>query len=120
MGMPGFNARDGTSVEISQSAAQPELDPEPPSEKIGTDAETGAQTGAETGAGDIPAERVNPDDGGAKPKKSLAFKLAFIGLAASLFVFQLDATALGIALPVSNTTSPSAVAQSKTKTPGRL
>jgi hypothetical protein len=36
-----------------------------------------------------------------KPKKSLAFKLAFIGLAATLFVFQMDATALGIALPVS-------------------
>lgn len=34
-------------------------------------------------------------------KKSLAFKLAFIGLAATLFVFQMDATALGIALPVS-------------------
>ncbi|KAF4969486.1 hypothetical protein FSARC_3272 [Fusarium sarcochroum] len=34
-----------------------------------------------------------------KQKKSLAFKLAFIGLAATLFVFQVDATALGIALP---------------------
>ncbi|EPE24250.1 MFS general substrate transporter [Glarea lozoyensis ATCC 20868] len=32
-------------------------------------------------------------------KKSLAFKLAFIGLAATGFVFQVDATALGIALP---------------------
>jgi hypothetical protein len=37
-----------------------------------------------------------------KQKKSLAFKLSFIGLAAILFVFQIDATALGIALPVSN------------------
>lgn len=36
-----------------------------------------------------------------KQKKSLAFKLAFTGLAATLFVFQMDATALGIALPVS-------------------
>jgi hypothetical protein len=35
-----------------------------------------------------------------KQKKSLAFKLAFIGLSATLFVFQVDATALGIALPV--------------------
>lgn len=34
------------------------------------------------------------------PKKSLAFKLAFVGLASSRFVFHLDATALGIALPV--------------------
>ncbi|KAJ5415184.1 Major facilitator superfamily domain general substrate transporter [Penicillium sp. CMV-2018d] len=33
------------------------------------------------------------------PKKSLSFKLAFAGLAASLFVFQVDATCLGIALP---------------------
>lgn len=41
--------------------------------------------------------------GGTEPKikKSLSFKLAFIGIAASLFVFQLDATCLGIALPVS-------------------
>ncbi|KAH7463400.1 hypothetical protein FOMA001_g18076 [Fusarium oxysporum f. sp. matthiolae] len=44
---------------------------------------------------------VSQDNGGSqpKPKKSLAFKLAFIGLAATLFVFQVDATALGIALP---------------------
>lgn len=35
------------------------------------------------------------------PKKSWAFKLAFIGLASTAFVFQMDATALGIALPVS-------------------
>lgn len=34
-------------------------------------------------------------------KKSSSFKLAFVGIAASLFVFQLDATCLGIALPVS-------------------
>jgi hypothetical protein len=34
-------------------------------------------------------------------KKSRSFKLAFTGIAASLFVFQLDATCLGIALPVS-------------------
>ncbi|KAJ5718050.1 MFS transporter [Penicillium malachiteum] len=33
------------------------------------------------------------------PKKPLSFHLAFIGLAASLFVFQMDATCLGIALP---------------------
>ncbi|TGO39832.1 hypothetical protein BHYA_0047g00360 [Botrytis hyacinthi] len=34
-----------------------------------------------------------------RPKKSLSFKLAFIGLASSMFVFQMDATSLGIALP---------------------
>ncbi|KAG5926954.1 hypothetical protein E4U42_002773 [Claviceps africana] len=32
-------------------------------------------------------------------KKSLAFKLAFVGLALPLFVFQIDATCLSIALP---------------------
>ncbi|KAF5867507.1 putative mfs multidrug transporter protein [Botrytis fragariae] len=35
-----------------------------------------------------------------KPKKLLSFKLAFTGLAASMFVFQIDATSLGIALPI--------------------
>ena len=47
---------------------------------------------------------VSPIDESSQPKqkKSLAFKLSFIGLAAILFVFQIDATALGIALPVSN------------------
>jgi hypothetical protein len=50
------------------------------------------------------APEENPEDEGSQPKqkKSLAFKLSFIGLAAVLFVFQIDATALGIALPVSN------------------
>ncbi|CAG7558287.1 unnamed protein product [Fusarium equiseti] len=44
---------------------------------------------------------VPPNDESSQPKqkKSLAFKLSFIGLAAILFVFQIDATALGIALP---------------------
>lgn len=32
--------------------------------------------------------------------KSFRFKLAFIGLALINFVFQFDATALGVALPV--------------------
>jgi len=47
---------------------------------------------------------VPPNDESSQPKrkKSLAFKLSFVGLAAILFVFQIDATALGIALPVSN------------------
>ena len=38
-----------------------------------------------------------------RTKKPLSFKLAFIGLASAVFVFQIDATALGIALPVSFT-----------------
>lgn len=57
-------------------------------------------------AEDLPLEHTTSQRGisndNALPKgKSLSFKLAFIGLAASLFVFQLDATCLGIALPVS-------------------
>jgi ABC-type uncharacterized transport system permease subunit len=44
-----------------------------------------------------------------KQKKSLAFKLAFVGLAATLFVFQMDATALGIALPVSGSQEPTSI-----------
>ncbi|KAF4332783.1 major facilitator superfamily transporter [Fusarium beomiforme] len=46
-------------------------------------------------------EEASPvgEDSQPKQKKSLAFKLSFIGLAATLFVFQVDATALGIALP---------------------
>ncbi|EED12296.1 MFS transporter, putative [Talaromyces stipitatus ATCC 10500] len=50
---------------------------------------------------ELPAseEQVNADTSGRAPKKSWSFKFAFIGLAATLFVFQLDATCLGIALP---------------------
>lgn len=48
-------------------------------------------------------EQLDVDSINPKAKKSLSFKLAFIGLAASLFVFQVDATCLGIALPVSDT-----------------
>lgn len=36
-----------------------------------------------------------------KPKKPRAFYLAFTGIAVTVFLFHLDATALGIALPVS-------------------
>lgn len=51
-----------------------------------------------------PAEQNEQDDAESTTKKpkSLSFKLAFTGLAASLFVFQLDATCLSIALPVSH------------------
>lgn len=76
----------GAGVEISAPAGPGQSDPEPISEK------TEIEKGEENTANDVEAS----------PKKSLAFKLAFVGLASSLFVFQLDATALGIALPVSN------------------
>lgn len=85
-----------TSAEMAKSGVREEPDVQPKSEKTGN-----AQTDTATGGADIPAERNDLVDVDPKPK-SLAFKLAFIGLAASVFVFQLDATALGIALPVSN------------------
>ncbi|RAO72274.1 uncharacterized protein BHQ10_008286 [Talaromyces amestolkiae] len=46
-----------------------------------------------------PEDQLEVDPTEPKTKKSLSFKLAFIGLATSLFVFQVDATCLGIALP---------------------
>ncbi|PWY64729.1 putative MFS transporter [Aspergillus sclerotioniger CBS 115572] len=63
--------------------------PEPISEKPNIDTDTDGT--------EIPA--ASADDVEPAPKKSLAFKLSFIGLAAGLFVFQMDATALGIAIP---------------------
>lgn len=53
-----------------------------------------------------PEERNGGGNSEPRSKKSLSFKLAFVGLAASLFVFQVDATCLGIALPVSRSTLP--------------
>ncbi|KAJ5519094.1 Major facilitator superfamily domain general substrate transporter [Penicillium expansum] len=44
-------------------------------------------------------EREGVDNTISMPKKPVSFKLAFVGLAASLFVFQVDATCLGVALP---------------------
>lgn len=44
---------------------------------------------------DLTVQESTPSAG-----KSLRFKLAFIGLASIDFVFQFDATALGVALPV--------------------
>jgi len=43
---------------------------------------------------------IHPSNRKPRTSKPLSFKLAFIGLAAAVFVFQMDATALGIALPV--------------------
>ncbi|KGO70652.1 Major facilitator superfamily domain, general substrate transporter [Penicillium italicum] len=44
-------------------------------------------------------ERDGVDNTATTPGKSLSFKLALVGLAVTLFVFQVDATCLGIALP---------------------
>lgn len=99
MGQAECSARTGTTPTV-----RPDSVLEPISEKQDKP-ETVPVTATETKTGgtEVPAEGSGEDDVERSSKKSLAFKLAFIGLAASMFVFQLDATALGIALPVSNT-----------------
>lgn len=49
----------------------------------------------------VPEANIVEQNSDEPTPKSLVFKLSFIGLAAAVFVFQLDATCLGIALPVS-------------------
>jgi hypothetical protein len=52
-----------------------------------------------------PSEEKDTLDGPVpNAKKSVPFMLAFAGLSAVMFVFHVDATCLGIALPVSNET----------------
>ncbi|KAF9775748.1 hypothetical protein IL306_006122 [Fusarium sp. DS 682] len=75
------------------------LDSVSPAQQVsGLDAETEKNAPEKSPPKD---EEASPDGEISQPKqkKSLAFKLSFIGLAATLFVFQVDATALGIALP---------------------
>ena len=83
-----------SSAEIPLSTTRRESHPEP---KIETETPNHHVDEA-LGAGTV--EQDSED--GAPSKKPLAFKLAFIGLAAAVFVFQIDATSLGIALPVSS------------------
>ncbi|KAF5664805.1 major facilitator family transporter [Fusarium heterosporum] len=80
---------EASGVEISAPTVQQNSAAEP---HIARKSESNPQMGS---------MEISPEheDGETKRKKSLAFKLAFIGLAATLFVFQMDATALGIALP---------------------
>uniref|UniRef100_A0A093VET8 Putative transporter C3H1.06c n=1 Tax=Talaromyces marneffei PM1 TaxID=1077442 RepID=A0A093VET8_TALMA len=47
----------------------------------------------------VPEANIVEQNSDEPTPKSLVFKLSFIGLAAAVFVFQLDATCLGIALP---------------------
>lgn len=68
--------------------------------------EQGIEKGSATVTTTLEQGLLSPEQDGAgssetRTKKSSSFKLAFAGIAASLFVFQLDATCLGIALPVS-------------------
>ncbi|GAB1194117.1 hypothetical protein APSETT444_003358 [Aspergillus pseudonomiae] len=96
MGLAQFDDRTGATTETSTPAVQQESDTAPVSEK---QAKVETETEPKIGGTEILVERNGNDDIQRTPKKSLSFKLAFIGLAASMFVFQLDATALGIALP---------------------
>ncbi|KAJ5881169.1 uncharacterized protein N7473_012222 [Penicillium subrubescens] len=86
----------GNSKVISSQGAEnsviPDLEQNPEKSE-------GVERVAEIGRTNSPREQPDQEDAEPTTKKSLSFKLAFIGLAASLFVFQLDATCLGIALP---------------------
>ncbi|KAF5563656.1 multidrug transporter [Fusarium napiforme] len=76
----------------------PEISVTPVQQNHGIELETVKNAKGNSSSKD--AEALQVDDGTQpKRKKSLAFKLAFTGLSATLFVFQVDATALGIALP---------------------
>jgi len=89
-------------LKMEQSDARissPEISASPVQQTHGIELETLKNANKNSSKKD--AEALPDDEGSqSKQKKSLAFKLAFIGLSATLFVFQVDATALGIALPV--------------------
>ncbi|CAI7659092.1 unnamed protein product [Penicillium viridicatum] len=85
----GFFQCSTDKPEISAPEVSVQQDAEPRSEK----------TGPAEKEMDEPIEANDVSDEAQSPKKPLSFHLAFIGLAASLFVFQMDATCLGIALP---------------------
>ncbi|OHW94694.1 MFS transporter [Colletotrichum incanum] len=88
MGHPMGNT--GSAAELA--AATVEGDPEPPRQSKITELvmETGERH---------PSEDVNTETNTSSTPKSLSFKLAFMGLALVLLVFQVDATCLSIALP---------------------
>lgn len=88
----GFFQSSSEGPEISVPEISVQQHAEPRSEKTGT-----AEKDMEE-----PIEANGENEEAQSPKKPLSFHLAFIGLAASLFVFQMDATCLGIALPVSH------------------
>ncbi|KAJ2899835.1 MFS transporter [Zalerion maritima] len=92
MGYSG--AKTSPGADISAAATPEGSDRERNPEKAGD-----VEIVTETGERHCAKGRDGVDSTGPTPQKSLSFKLAFVGLAASLFVFQLDATCLGIALP---------------------
>jgi len=63
----------------------------------------GYKPSSDHATGVLEEETPEPGNENLRTKKPLSFKLAFTGLASAVFVFQIDATALGIALPVSFT-----------------
>ncbi|KAI2780392.1 MFS general substrate transporter [Daldinia loculata] len=86
MGHPEANTNPGADISAPIIPREPDLERNLEKvEDVEIVTEIGEQNGVETTE--------------STPKKSLSFKLAFVGLAAILFVFQLDATCLGIALP---------------------
>lgn len=85
--------QSGTDTpEICAPKVSVQLDAAPRSEKTGA---------VEKGTESL-TEDSGVSDEARSPKKSWSFHLAFVGLATGLFVFQVDATCLGIALPVSH------------------
>lgn len=93
----GFFQSSTDRPEIIAPEVSVQQDAEPRSEKTEAAAEEEV---------DEPIEANDVSDEAQSPKKPLSFHLAFVGLAASLFVFQMDATCLGIALPVSHEDAP--------------
>jgi hypothetical protein len=90
----------GTENEIRREEIETEEEIKLESEhKTGSESKIEVESEIQTEAASNSGNDTQP-----APKKSLAFHCAFVGLAVSVFVFQLDATALGIALPVSNNT----------------
>lgn len=102
--VPDFTMRDSTTntspscpaAGITLDAVRGEQEPDRQLEKIGN-TELMTETGQQSSAKD----RNEVGETQSAPKKSLSFKLAFTGLALPLLVFQVDATCLSIALPVS-------------------
>ncbi|EAS30224.3 MFS transporter [Coccidioides immitis RS] len=92
MGHSKANASPGADISPAANLKEPDL------EEYFEKAED-VEIVTETVERHSPEEPNGVDNTEPTPKKSLSRKLAFIGLAATLFVFQVDATCLGIALP---------------------
>lgn len=91
---PDKHGKTRVRPEISLSTTQRDSHPEPKTETETPNHHVDEALGAGT------VEQDSED--GAPSKKPLTFKLAFVGLAAAVCVFQIDATSLGIAHPMSS------------------